>query len=102
MNPAPVSDTLLHDPGYFRLKEHLVQSTGLAYYDDKDADFRRIGCRLTSLGLRDCSSYFDLLRDPQNGPAIRQFDRDDHHRRDLFLSAYGDILRLSAARFYRI
>jgi len=71
MSPAVLlPDALLSDPSYLRLKEHLVESTGLAYYDDKDADFaRRIGSRLSSLGLRDCGSYFDILRDPQRGPA---------------------------------
>ena len=71
MSPtALLPDALLNDPSYSRLKEHLVESTGLAYYNDKDADFaRRVGCRLASLGLRDYGSYFDLLRDPQRGPA---------------------------------
>jgi chemotaxis protein methyltransferase CheR len=63
-------DALLSDPCYFRLKAHLVEATGLAYYEDKDADFaRRIGSRLASLQLRDCESYFDILRDPERGPA---------------------------------
>lgn len=71
MSPAaPLSDALLSDPLYLRLKQHLVESTGLAYYDDKDGDFaRRIGNRLASLGIRECGLYFDLLRDPQRGPA---------------------------------
>jgi hypothetical protein len=51
MTPVVIPDALLSDPFYPRLKEHLVESTGLAYYHDKDADFaRRIGHRLESLG----------------------------------------------------
>ena len=52
MNCAPsVQNQLLDDPSYVRLKEHLVKSTGLAYYADKDADLaRRLGRRLTSVG----------------------------------------------------
>jgi chemotaxis protein methyltransferase CheR len=67
---ALLPDPLLSDPFYLRLKEHLVESTGLAYYEDKDSDLaRRIGYRLASLGLRDCGSYFEVLRDPQRGSA---------------------------------
>ena len=71
MNFVPsVQDRLLDDPSYVRLKEYLVKSTGLAYYSDKDADLARRLCRrLTSVDLRDCGSYLDLLRDPLRGPA---------------------------------
>jgi chemotaxis protein methyltransferase CheR len=69
-SPTMLPDALLSDPCYFRLKGYLVEATGLAYYEDKDADFaRRIGCRLANLRLRDCASYFDMLRDPERGPA---------------------------------
>jgi chemotaxis protein methyltransferase CheR len=55
---------------YPRLKEHVVGSTGLAYYADKDADLaRRISHRLSSLGMRDCASYLDILRNPLSGPS---------------------------------
>jgi chemotaxis protein methyltransferase CheR len=65
----PVQDPLVGDPFYARLKEHLVESTGLAYYADKDADLaRRVGRRLTSVGVQDCASYLEILRDPLRGP----------------------------------
>jgi chemotaxis protein methyltransferase CheR len=63
-------DELLGDPLYSRLKEHLIEATGLAYYADKDADLsRRIGRRLSGLGFQDCASYLELLRDPRRGPS---------------------------------
>ena len=63
-------DELVRDPLYPRLKEHVVGSTGLAYYEDKDADLAlRIGRRLSCLGLRDCSSYLHVLCDPLSGPS---------------------------------
>ena len=62
------SDELLGDPLYPRLKEHLIECTGLSYYADKDSDLaRRIRRRLEALGFRDCVSYLDLLRDPVRG-----------------------------------
>jgi chemotaxis protein methyltransferase CheR len=61
-------DELLVDPVFPRLKEYLIESTGLDYYADKDADLaRRIRRRLVGLGFEDCASYFDLLRDPARG-----------------------------------
>jgi chemotaxis protein methyltransferase CheR len=67
---APFPHALVGDPLYPRLKEHLVASTGLTYYADKDADLaRRLGRRLSTIGARDCASYLDLLRDPVRGPS---------------------------------
>lgn len=61
-------DNLLDDPRYLRLKEYLIERTGLAYYIDKDADLaRRISRRLSDLELQDCASYLDLLSDPIRG-----------------------------------
>ena len=66
MLPSP--DRLVGDPLYARLKEHLVESTGMTYYADKDADLaRRVGRRLSSTGAPDCSTYLDILRDPLRG-----------------------------------
>lgn len=63
-------DELLRDPLYPRLKAHVVKSTGLAYYEDKDLDLaQRIGSRLACLGLPNCTSYLDRLCDPLRGPA---------------------------------
>ena len=68
--PPSGSDALVDDPSYPRLKEHLVECTGLTYYADKDTDFaRRVGRRLATTGVADCASYFDLLHDPLRGPA---------------------------------
>jgi chemotaxis protein methyltransferase CheR len=67
--PHTLPDELVGDPSYSRLKEYLIESTGLAYYRDKDADLaRRIRRRLSDLRFLDCASYLDLLRDRGRGP----------------------------------
>jgi chemotaxis protein methyltransferase CheR len=66
---TPSPDGLVGDPLYPSLKAHVVGSTGLAYYADKDVDLaRRIRHRWSSLGMQDCASYLDILRDPVSGP----------------------------------
>jgi chemotaxis protein methyltransferase CheR len=56
------------DPCYGHLKNHLIASTGLAYYDDRDALLAElIGRRLVELGLRDCASYAEFLADGKVG-----------------------------------
>jgi chemotaxis protein methyltransferase CheR len=63
------SPELVRDPLYPLLKEHVVRSTGLAYYEDKDTQLAQRVCgRLKRLGLRNCSSYLNLLYDPRLGP----------------------------------
>jgi chemotaxis protein methyltransferase CheR len=63
-------EALVRDPHYPQLKEHVVKSTGLAYYSDKDAELaRRVGHRLASTGASDCGSYLDILHDPARGPS---------------------------------
>lgn len=71
MSPAPpLADELLGDPLYTRLKQYLIESTGMTYYADKDVDLaRRIRRRLSAFSGHDCSSYLDLLQDPCRGPA---------------------------------
>jgi len=65
----PCPEALVADPRYPRLKEHVVASTGLAYYSDKDADLARRVCnRLVATDVGDCGSYLDLLYDPARGP----------------------------------
>jgi chemotaxis protein methyltransferase CheR len=67
---AQASDGLISDPLYPRLKQHVLGSTGLAYYKDKDTELaHRIGGRLTCLGLRDCNDYLNVLCEPLRGPA---------------------------------
>lgn len=70
MKSAQAYDELISDPLYPRLKQHVVGSTGLAYYEDKDTELaHRIGGRLACLGLRDCSDYLNVLCEPLRGPA---------------------------------
>lgn len=66
----PLSGPLAADPMYRRLKEQVLGLTGLRYYADKDEELaRRIGRRLASLGLRECSSYLEVLSSPERGAA---------------------------------
>ncbi len=70
MNVAASLSMLTDDPLYSGLKQYIVGHTGLAYYQDKDADLaQRIGRRLASLNVPDCAAYLQMLRDPRNGPA---------------------------------
>jgi chemotaxis protein methyltransferase CheR len=63
-------DALMGDPLYPRVKEHLIESTGLAYYVDKDVDLaRRLGRRLSTTGVENCAAYLTILRDPLRGPS---------------------------------
>jgi chemotaxis protein methyltransferase CheR len=58
------------DPCYTRLKEHLIATTGLAFYADRDERLTElIAGRLSALGLPDCSSYASFLADPEQGRA---------------------------------
>lgn len=67
---TPSTDSLCGDPLYTQLKEHVVGSTGLTYYDDRDSDLaQRISRRLSSLQMEDCGSYLELLKDPLRGPS---------------------------------
>ena len=62
------SVTLSSDAGFPRLKAHLIEHTGLAYYSDKDeALAERLAKRLDKLGLPDCGAYLDFLQDGAAG-----------------------------------
>jgi chemotaxis protein methyltransferase CheR len=62
------SDALVSDPGFVRLKDHVIALTGLAYYADKDEDLAaRVSRRLAILRIAGCDAYLNLLRDPQRG-----------------------------------
>jgi len=64
---------LVSDPVYPRLKDFLLESSGLAYYADKDSDLaERISRRLGTVGLSDCAAYLELLQDGPAGEA--EFD----------------------------
>jgi chemotaxis protein methyltransferase CheR len=66
----PVPGALTGDPLFPRLKEHVVDATGLSYYADRDADLaHRISRRLATLGVADCASYLDILQNPFRGPS---------------------------------
>jgi chemotaxis protein methyltransferase CheR len=66
----PPLDERVWDPGYSRLKDYVIETTGLAYYIEKDADLvRRISRRLASVGVADCRSYLEVLHDPLRGPS---------------------------------
>jgi chemotaxis protein methyltransferase CheR len=67
---SPFCESLLLDPGYGRLKDHVIKSTGLAYYSNKDSDLAaRIGRRLAKACLHDCNSYLDVLTSSETGEA---------------------------------
>jgi chemotaxis protein methyltransferase CheR len=61
---------IAQDPAYSRLKDHLIASTGLAFYADRDALLTElIGGRLSDLGLRDCAGYARFLANGEKGSA---------------------------------
>ena len=63
---SPPPDEMVADPVYAQLKRYVIESTGLAYYADKDADLtRRIRRRLTTFGTANCAGYLEVLRDVQ-------------------------------------
>ncbi len=58
------------DPGYSRLKEQVIESTGLAFYADRDEPLSAlVQERLAVLGLRNCSSYAEFLAYGETGCA---------------------------------
>ena len=61
---------LLADPAWGRLKDHLIQSTGLAYYLERDEDLaERIRRRLAARGLPGWAAYLAVLEDGAAGQA---------------------------------
>lgn len=67
---APPPDALVADLGYRSLKDYLIESTGLAYYLDKDlALAEKIHKRLGALKIPNCSDYLSLLRNGHAGEA---------------------------------
>lgn len=59
---APGPESLTAEPRYLDLKDHIIKSTGLAYYLDKDHELaEKIAKRLDALGIPGCSGYLDLL-----------------------------------------
>ena len=61
---------VFQDPGYSQLKDHLIESTGLAFYADRDEPLTTLVAeRLAVLGLRSCSSYAEFLAYGETGCA---------------------------------
>jgi chemotaxis protein methyltransferase CheR len=61
---------VFQDPGYHQLKDHLIESTGLAFYADRDEPLATLVAeRLAVLKLRNCSSYADFLAYGETGCA---------------------------------
>src|ERR1700722_17262550 len=70
INAFPVPGTLTDDPLFPHLKHHVIHSTGLSYYADKDEQLaHRLSRRLANLAVADCASYLDILQDPLRGPS---------------------------------
>lgn len=62
--------SLASDPRYPRVKDYVIEATGLAYYRDRDEDFRkRLEGRMTELRLNELGRYWDLLQDGAHGDA---------------------------------
>ena len=63
-----IPSAVIADPDYQRLKGQLIQSTGLAYYQNRDEELaRHIAPRLEEFGLDGCGAYLDLLCDRAKG-----------------------------------
>jgi chemotaxis protein methyltransferase CheR len=61
---------LLQDPGYYQLKDHLIESTGLSFYTDRDEPLTKLVAeRISVLGLRNCASYAEFLAYGETGCA---------------------------------
>ena len=61
------------DPHYTRLKNFIIDSTGLVYFKDKDNDLcYRLLRRFEILSVFDCGRYFELLT--QGPSAVAEFD----------------------------
>lgn len=58
------------DPDFDRLKRHVIETTGLAYYCDKDHELAaRIASRLAASNSRGCGAYLARLGDGVAGQA---------------------------------
>ncbi|BAE50767.1 CheR family methyltransferase [Paramagnetospirillum magneticum] len=58
----PAVAALLDDPAYSVLKALIIDTTGMAFYRDKDSDLARILAeRMAEIGIGDCAGYLDRL-----------------------------------------
>jgi chemotaxis protein methyltransferase CheR len=63
MKPAAFERSLVADPAFSRLKEFIIQATGLHYFQDKDGDLSdRISKRLSAVSVNDCATYLEQLK----------------------------------------
>jgi len=59
---------LVADPFFPRLKTLVIETTGMAFYADKDEDLARIVAeRMADTGVAACARYLDLIADPVLG-----------------------------------
>lgn len=61
---ARATNGIIGDPFYPRVKALVIERTGMAFYRERDDDFSRVLTeRLATLGVRDCVSYLERLKD---------------------------------------
>ncbi|MBC7905789.1 MAG: protein-glutamate O-methyltransferase CheR [Rhodospirillaceae bacterium] len=59
---------LVADPYFPRLKSLVIETTGMAFYADKDEDLARIvAARMAETGLMPCARYLEVIADPVLG-----------------------------------
>lgn len=99
------------DTTYRELKEYVVESTGLAYYQTRDEEFKeRIDRRLRLLGITNDRTYLTLLRDSAIGDAEMDhliaeltigetfFFRDENQFNAIRRKILPDLLQKNASR----
>ncbi|MGV3522814.1 MAG: CheR family methyltransferase [Candidatus Sericytochromatia bacterium] len=70
MRRSPFPGNTLSPLGFGALKAFLIAETGLAYYQDKDAELmERVAERALALKCSDYQAYLTRLQDPRNGAA---------------------------------
>ena len=69
-NVPPAVVAILDDPVFARLKALVIDTTGMAFYRDKDTDLARILAeRMAEIHVTECGPYLDLLQSPELGKA---------------------------------
>ncbi len=71
MNPLIAGrEEIKHDPAFQRLKRHVIEATGLAFYADKDDELAaHVSHRIDSLQVPDYDAYLQRLLDERPGDA---------------------------------
>jgi len=66
VSPSAAVAAIMADPAFSRLKAHVVESTGLAYFVPRDADLAaRLLRRMLATECADCGRYLSLLLHPE-------------------------------------